>query len=119
KVRLCVRELARVDALALQPADLLHDEAQGLAGRLGTRIGLRDEIACLLERMNVRRGAVCKSALRSQNAMEPVRALAPQNLEGQVNGHVIRVLARDREVANANLGLHGIRLVDDDDAACG
>ena len=48
--------------------------------------------------------------------MQPVAALAAENPNGQVQGQVVGVLARDPEVADADLGLHRVRLVDDDDA---
>ncbi len=50
--------------------------------------------------------------------MEAVGSLAAQNPGRQVERHVVGVIATDTDVAGPHLGLHGIRLVDDDDAAC-
>ena len=49
--------------------------------------------------------------------MQPVRALAAENAQRQVERHVVGLVAFDPEVADADFGLHRIRLVDDDDAA--
>ncbi len=51
QVFLRVRELALADTLALQPPELVDDQPQRLAGRLRSRVGLRDDVAGVLERV--------------------------------------------------------------------
>jgi hypothetical protein len=49
--------------------------------------------------------------------MQPVGTLAAENLDGEIPCQEVRVLAGNRQLAHADLGLHRIRLVDDDDPA--
>ena len=46
--------------------------------------------------------------------MEPIAAFAAQNANGEIHGHVVAVVSLNTDVAHANLGLHGIGLVDQD-----
>ena len=48
--------------------------------------------------------------------MQAVAALAAENANREVDRHVVRVLARNADVADAHLRLHRVRLVDDDHA---
>src|SRR5262245_11711234 len=50
--------------------------------------------------------------------MQPVRALATEDLHREIPGEIVRVLAWNRQLANADLRLHRIRLVHDDQPAC-
>ena len=58
--------------------------------------------------------AVGQAALGAQHLVQPVAALAAENPDGQVERHVVRVVARDAELPDAHFGLHRVRLVDDD-----
>ncbi len=49
--------------------------------------------------------------------MQPVAALAAENPDGQIHGHVVRMRARDAEMADAHFGLHRVGFVDDNHAA--
>ena len=110
-------ELARLHALPLQPDDLVDHEPQRLAGRLRARVGLGDDVAGVLEGIEVRRGAVGQAALGAQHAVQPVAAFAAEDLHRDVERQVVAVPARQADVADADLGLHGAGPVDDDDAA--
>ncbi len=112
-------ELALERPLALQARELVHHQAQHLAGRLGARVGFRDEVAGLLAGFGVRRGTVGQPALGPQHVVQPVRAFAAEDLHREVPRQVVGMLPRNRQHADANLGLHRVRLVDDDDATGG
>ena len=72
------------------------------------------EIAALLERVHVGLRAIGQTALRAQDVVETVAPLAAQNPDGEVDGHVVRMLARNADVADPDFGLHRVRLVDHD-----
>ena len=70
-----------------------------------------------LQRVHVGLRAVGQPALRPQHLVQPIGALAAENADRQVERHVVRMVAPDADVPDAHLGLHGVRLVDDDHAA--
>ena len=116
QVRLRVRQLALEHALPLQPRELLDHQPQRLAGRVGPGVGFGDEVAGLLAAFGVRRRAVGQPALRAQHAVQPVGPFAAEHLDRQIPGQVVGMLPRDRQLTDADLGLHRVGLVDDDDA---
>ena len=61
--------------------------------------------------------AVGQPALGPQHLMQAIAALAAEDADGQIERHVVGVVARDADGPDADLGLHGIGLVDDDHAA--
>ena len=83
---------------------------------LGPRVGVGDDVAGLLERVDVGRRAVGQAALGAQHAVQPVAAFAAEDLDREIQRQVVLVLARQADVADADLGLHRARPVDDDDA---
>ena len=116
QVGLRAAELAVVDALALQLAELVDDQAQRFGGALGARVGLGDDAAGGLVGVEIRRRAVGETALRAQHLLQPVGALAAEDLHRLIHRQIVVVLARDAELPDANLRLHRVGLVDDDDA---
>ena len=102
--------------LPLQPPELVDDEPQRLARHLGSRVGIGDDVARVLERVDVGRGAIGQAAIRAQHAVQPVAAFATEDVDRQIERQVVLVPARQADVADANLGLHRTGTVDDDDA---
>ena len=51
--------------------------------------------------------------------MQAIGTLAPENPDGQVERHVVRMIASYPDMSGAHFGLHGVRPVDDDHAARG
>ena len=86
------------------------------AGRVRARVGLGLEVAALLERVHVGLRAVGQPALGPQHLVQAVAALAAEDPDGQVERHVVGMVARDAELPDADLRLHRVRLVDDDHA---
>ncbi len=111
-------ELALVDAIANQPPELVHHQPQRLAGCLRTRVRLGNDVAGLLQAVHVGRRAVREAALGAKHAMQPVGPFPAEHFDGEVQRHVVAVLARDADVADADLGLHGPRPIDDDETPC-
>ena len=70
-----------------------------------------------LSAFDVGRRAVGQPALGAQHVVQPVAAFAAEDLDREVERQVVGVLARHADVADADLGLHRVGLVDDDDAA--
>ena len=99
QVRLGVAQLALADALALQPPHLVDDQPQRFAGRLRPRVGVGDDRPGVLERVQVRRRAVGQAAIGSQHAVQPVAALAAEDLDGEIEREIVGMLARQRRVA--------------------
>ena len=110
-------DIALADAIALQPPELVDDEPQHFAGRRRACVRLGFEVAALLEHVEVRLRAVCQPTGRAQHLMQAVAALAAEDPDGEVHRHVIRMVARDADVADADFRLHRVRLVHDDDPA--
>jgi hypothetical protein len=104
-----------VNALTLQPPELVDDQPQHFTGGLGARVRFGFEIPGVLQRVHVCLGAVGQPPLCPQDLMQAVAALAAQDADGQVHGHVIRMFPRNPDVTDPYFGLHGIGLVDDDD----
>ena len=96
EVRLRVRQLAFGHPLALQAPELVDDQPQRFAGRLGPRVGVGDDVAGVLERVDVGRRAVGQAALGPQHAVQAVAAFAAEDLDREVERQVVRVLARQR-----------------------
>ena len=69
-----------------------------------------------LEGIEIGGRAVGELPLRAQHLLQPVGALAAEDLHGLIDRLVVVVLARNREVADPDLGLHRVLLVDDDHA---
>ena len=92
--------------------ELVDHRAQRLGRRLGARVGLGDDAAGLLERLEVGRRAVGQALLGAQHLLQAVGALAAEDLHRLVERQVVLVLARQGQVADADLGLHRVRLVD-------
>ena len=118
EVGLRVGEFQFEHGLALEPEELIDDEPQRLASRLGARVGLGNDAAGLLQRLDVGRRAVGEATLAAQHALDAVGPLAAEHLDGEVEGLVVGVLARNRDVADANLGLHRPGTIDHDDTPC-
>ena len=96
-------EFSVADPLALQTAELVDDEAEGLRGIRRLRISLGDHRARILVGIEVRRCAIGQLLLRSQDLLQTVRAFAAKNLDRLVDGFVVVVLAGNRDVADADL----------------
>ena len=109
-------QLRGIHGLALQPEELVDHQPQRLAGRGRPRVGLGDDVAARLVRVEIRRCAVGQAAIGSQHAEQPVRALAAENPDRQVERHVVRVRARHGDVADADLRLRRAGPIDHDDA---
>jgi hypothetical protein len=112
-------ELAFEDALALQLVELVDGKAKDLGGRVGASVGFRDDAARGLVGLEVGGRAVGQPALRAQNLLQSIGALAAENLHRLIHGEIVRVATGDPELSDANLGLHRIGPVDDDDALDG
>ena len=108
--RCCTRWRCRRD-------DLVDDEPQRLAGRLRARVGLGDDVARVLQRVEVGRRAVGQPALGAQDAVQPVARLRRRGSSSRCRAPGSRGAGAAGDVADADLGLDRAGPVDDHDAA--
>jgi len=99
-------EAVLADPLALQPPELVDNQPQHFAGRVRPRVGLGLEVAAVLQRVHVGLRAIGEPALGAQHLVQPVAPLAPEDADGEVDRHVIRMRPRDSEVSDPHFGLH-------------
>ena len=102
------------DAVALDPPELVSNQPQDLAGRFRSRVRLGFDVAAPLQRIEARLRAVGQTAFGPKHLVQPVAALAPGDADGEIDRHVVRMRSRDSEMADPDLRLHRVRLVDHD-----
>jgi len=79
EIRLRIGELASAHPLALQAPEFVDDEPQHFPCRLGSRVGLRSEVAALLQRAHVGLRAVGQPTFCAQHLVKPIAAFAAQD----------------------------------------
>ena len=105
-------------ALALQAPELVHHQPQRFAGHFRARVGVGNDVARVLEGIDVRRRAIGQPAIRAQHTVQPVAAFTAEDVDREIERQVVLVPARKAHVADADLGLHRARPIDDHDTPC-